>query len=784
MPNYIVTANSKFQPYTYEQLIAPLKEYGQAYAAQEAAASDLESKANAVEARLNPDLDSQAYAVMKAYTDKIKDYANTLSREGLSMQTRKDIIRHKNAFESEVGPVQNAIKWKDEQMKKWQDYSLQNPSAFANFNPATTSVDYYMQHPSATFNSLVGDKLTDEAAKFYANFQRNLRDKGQENTWKPIIGGAYYEKRRDHGYKPEELQYLRDQVMYDIQNGTVDASKLREDYQYLYQGLVDMYNRTGVDSWKNLNGEDDITSRGKVLDYLTTGLAWAINGPTFKELSNPYAVPRSSSGSGNDESYNPVKVVTAPSGNSNQSDTNLSEYSLDKDGYITDPKAEEEYNKYLKYVTPIGQENYQPTVGLTPAQQLDNRLYWIDKAKNDILSGVTTIHRAGSTKSESIADVAKKLLGTNSNGEPIVIPSSDGDTSKDITVENIVNAVWTGDIEFLQQAKSKLSDTASPLVDELNWKDLFNRAKQVNELNQEQVILENLKQAGSPEAQQQYLNGYKAELQQQATDRVLNNGYTSAKNTSNPNYYAKLYTAMNKSKEAWQEYDYDVIQDDATLLDNLGKASLKIAATAQNVIQIDADGKEKPLDKGDFMKLVQKADDKQSGVQKVFTFNSQYGPVVKFVDGEDITTVPLNFYNQVAKPTSQYKAFRKAAFNFSDTSGGATIPVINAEGRSSDDLNKLIFAGVTSNEGASVQGVPNAKQFKVYTGNDILNVITLNNDVYVFSAQDIIQNKGRQFQDNMNKLVINIYADFRNITETATPSKTKKKDTIDIYSMR
>lgn len=336
MPNYIVTANSKFQPYTYDQLIAPLKEYGQAYAAQEAMASELESKANAVEAKLSPDLDKEAYAAIQGYTSKLRDFANTLSRQGLSMQTRKDIINHKNNFESEVGPVQNAINWKTEQVKKWQDYALQNPSAFANFNPATTSVDYYMQHPNSTFDALVGDKLTDKAAKFYENFRRELRN--PNSRWKSILGGNYFERLSNEGYTASEVAEVRDQIFNDFTSstGTPNPNNVKPELRPLYKGIMDMYQETGVDNWRTLTGESDSVSKAKALNYITNGIVWAINGGKYNQLSNP--LTRASGSGSNKEDTNVIqKTVTYPSltGDKSDADVNKTTAKFDKDWQFT-----------------------------------------------------------------------------------------------------------------------------------------------------------------------------------------------------------------------------------------------------------------------------------------------------------------------------------------------------------------------------------------------------------------------------------------------------------------
>lgn len=770
MPNYIVTVNSKFQPYTYEQLIAPLKEYGQAYAAQEAAASDLESKANAVEARLNPDLDSQAYAVMKAYTDKIKDYANTLSREGLSMQTRKDIIRHKNAFESEVGPVQNAIKWKDEQMKKWQDYSLQNPSAFANFNPATTSVDYYMQHPSATFNSLVGDKLTDEAAKFYTNFQRNLRDKGQENTWKRIIGGTYYQQRHDSGYTPEELQYIRDQVMYDIQNGTVDASKLREDYQYLYQGLVDMYNRTGVDSWKNLNGEDDITSRNKALDYLATGLAWAINGSTFKELSNPYAVPRS--GSGDEEDVNLARVTTSPSDTSDYSNKKLSGagYTLTQDGYVTTKDIQKAKDRYAVYAS-------SPT-------ETNNAILNINNAIQNIKSGYA---KAGDVlhSFNPLDERVQRLFGDASSSKNQSVNVSDGlGNITTYTTESIVNAILTGDVAYMKKAKSQLASTQSPIVgarDVSEWDKLIQDTETVKDLLNERTILETL-QSKPLKDRQAYINQVIAFKQDEATKSVGNMPeYASIKGREDENQLAKTLIAADMAERAWQNRHYNIFEGDKSELKDLGENSLAAYQTSKGtpIYKInegtDKEHRISTLDRKDFSALMD--DYKTKECDFIVNYDDTFGLVGSFIykDSDKDVKIKLDAFENTKFKNSSIEKFKEAALNFTDYINGKTIPIMSV-----DDVDSRKFLPIGNNIYVA----------KAYDGNgDVLNLINVkdsnnNNHTFVTSAKDVAYNQGIFTNEQISNYILTILGKEIPVTKNPKWSLTVKKDQPFIYTVK
>jgi hypothetical protein len=91
MANYFVIGNN-FKPFSYEELIKPYKDYGEAYKEQENALGELNQQANALAAALSKENDPVAWATYNKYLTDIENFKAELT----------DVIRNAVKLRTEV----------------------------------------------------------------------------------------------------------------------------------------------------------------------------------------------------------------------------------------------------------------------------------------------------------------------------------------------------------------------------------------------------------------------------------------------------------------------------------------------------------------------------------------------------------------------------------------------------------------------------------------------------------------------------------------------------------
>ena len=111
MANYELIVNTKFQPFSYERYIKPYQLYNEAYTEQENALNTLSVTSELLRERaLAEKANGQEWAGKYLdYLDSLKAQADTLSKEGLNVNSRRALSNLKTAYGTTVAPVQKAV---------------------------------------------------------------------------------------------------------------------------------------------------------------------------------------------------------------------------------------------------------------------------------------------------------------------------------------------------------------------------------------------------------------------------------------------------------------------------------------------------------------------------------------------------------------------------------------------------------------------------------------------------------------------------------------------------
>ena len=183
MANYSLVVNSKFRPYSFDELVKPYAMYGQAYDEQQNQLSDLAVKSNVWKGLANEQTDPTAYKMYKTYADDLETRAGMLAKEGLTPASRKSMLDMKTRYSSEITPLENAWKAREEQRKMQEQLQAQDPTLLLSRRASATSLDDYIKNPELSYNSYSGKLATAQVAQAAGALAKELKNYG---TGKPI----------------------------------------------------------------------------------------------------------------------------------------------------------------------------------------------------------------------------------------------------------------------------------------------------------------------------------------------------------------------------------------------------------------------------------------------------------------------------------------------------------------------------------------------------------------------------------------------------------------------
>lgn len=280
MANYSLVVNSKFQPFSFERYIQPYQIYGQEYKAQEDALTELEIKANIWEGMADEQTDPEVYKIYKKYSDDLRAQADLLAREGLTPNSRRAISQMKGRYSSEIVPIENAYKTRQNQVEQQQQALLKDPTLMFSRRASTTSLSDYMRNPQLSYEVVSGADLSNRVAAQASSLASSLQAYGEG---KPIDAYTNTFIKR-YGFTKEQIQKAinnpseGDPVLNAIVentiastgmgqlndigeligNGWADKDTLNKAYSYARQGLSKAVGKQEAQMFDNFAAKENL----------------------------------------------------------------------------------------------------------------------------------------------------------------------------------------------------------------------------------------------------------------------------------------------------------------------------------------------------------------------------------------------------------------------------------------------------------------------------------------------------------------------------------------------
>ena len=102
----ILRIGSKFKPFSYEQMIAPVDRADTEHKLIEEGLGEMSAKAGMWDKLADQQTSPVAYAQYKAYADDLTKQADLLARQGLTPESRRGLLNMKRRYASEITPIE------------------------------------------------------------------------------------------------------------------------------------------------------------------------------------------------------------------------------------------------------------------------------------------------------------------------------------------------------------------------------------------------------------------------------------------------------------------------------------------------------------------------------------------------------------------------------------------------------------------------------------------------------------------------------------------------------
>ena len=255
--------DSKFTPFSYDELIKPLVQYKKTYDKVEADYSNLAAQTEQWKDIANQTQSPEAYAMYSKYANDLNNIVDDFSK-GMTLQNRSQLLAMKRRYASDIKPIENAANRRKELADEQRRIDAQDPTRLWQRRASDMSLDEFIHNPSADYGKgISGAALTAQVAAGASALAKEFRDNPEK--MRKLVGGDYYEYVKQRGFSSQAVLAAimnnpdASPVLTNLVESTMDAtgvkdwgskSTIEQAYNYARQGL---WNAVGQDEAQLVN---------------------------------------------------------------------------------------------------------------------------------------------------------------------------------------------------------------------------------------------------------------------------------------------------------------------------------------------------------------------------------------------------------------------------------------------------------------------------------------------------------------------------------------------------
>ena len=172
MASNMIVLNSQFNPFSYQDLLAPVQAADTEHKAIQEDEGKLQTLADVWKSRLNQTTDPVAYKRYNDYLTKLQEQSSALATNGLNPASRKNLIDLKSGYSSDIAPIEEAYTNRQKAAAFQNELLAKDNSVVFQQNLGSASIDDFLKNPNLTSKYASGAAVlaqSNNMAKQYAD---------------------------------------------------------------------------------------------------------------------------------------------------------------------------------------------------------------------------------------------------------------------------------------------------------------------------------------------------------------------------------------------------------------------------------------------------------------------------------------------------------------------------------------------------------------------------------------------------------------------------------------
>lgn len=248
MANTYITTNTRFKPFSFQEMLQPYQIYTEAYNKAEEELANLDIMAGDVASKLSNPLDENLRKQYEGFQSELTSAMDDLYNKGLTPNTRKKLTGLKAKYTKDLNPINEAYKAYQTDQQYLAKMAVEHPEIL--IEGAGKSISDYLGGKTPQMRSVNTDDLMTEAlniAKTQAG--RTYR----ESDWTSTAGGRFLERSVETGLNDIEFNNALAEVMSGNENLSANAKLIQNSINDIintpgFQGLSEENQQKALNS--------------------------------------------------------------------------------------------------------------------------------------------------------------------------------------------------------------------------------------------------------------------------------------------------------------------------------------------------------------------------------------------------------------------------------------------------------------------------------------------------------------------------------------------------------
>lgn len=281
MARYLPTSESNFKPFSFDEMVAPLKHMQERHDTASYIYDELDMETEAIRQYItdNPD-DSVARDIYNNYSSKLQALKDNLWNKGVTATTGRDLSKARSSF-NEMGKVKTAIQNRRDRSAAYWNARHSNPDLVASADPGKAGLNSYLADENYGL-----DWYSYSGTKFMTEVGTDAKARMKELFSDPSINKdkikGYIEIMTKEGASSDEIQKAANAVRKYFA-GDVSAYNALEDktpQKILADVLMSHIDSTGA------KGKLDKDEFNRLVEYGVDGLSQAVGDTKYDYKQN------------------------------------------------------------------------------------------------------------------------------------------------------------------------------------------------------------------------------------------------------------------------------------------------------------------------------------------------------------------------------------------------------------------------------------------------------------------------------------------------------------------